>query len=92
MRFMPVGLVLLAVLCVILAALLPVSRAKGWTRLLGSMFVGAGVGTALLSQPTSDNRVWPRVFGIVAGPLLMWAGLRKHRRDPEGRTPAASIL
>jgi hypothetical protein len=77
---------------VLVAALVPVSKAKGHARLLGSLLVGTGFGLDSLFQLTSENGAWPRLFELIAGALLVWFGLRKHRRDPEGRTPAASIL
>ena len=43
MRLIPLGLLLIAVICVLIAALTPVSKAKGQIRLLGSLFVGAGL-------------------------------------------------
>jgi hypothetical protein len=91
-RLIPLVLILIAVVSVLIAALVPVSKAKGQARLLASLFVGAGFGLDSLLQLTRENEVWPRLFELMAGALLVWLGFRKHRRDPEGRTPAASIL
>jgi hypothetical protein len=92
MRLIPLGLLLIAVICVLIAALTPVSKAKGQIRLLGSLFVGAGFGLDSLFQLTRGNEPWPRLLQLMAGVVLVWLGFRKHRRDPEGGTPAASIL
>jgi hypothetical protein len=91
-RLIPLGLIVLAVICVLIAALVPVSKAKGLVRLLGSLFVGAGFSFDSLLQLTRGNEAWQRLFELMVSALLVWLGFRKHRRDPEGRTPAASIL
>ena len=92
MRLIPLGFIVLAVICVLIAALVPTSKTKGQIRLFGSLFVGAAFGLDALLQLTAGNGAWPRFFELIVGVLLIWLGFRKHRRDPEGRTPAASIL
>ena len=82
----------MAVLCVLVAAVLPVSVAKGRIRLLGSLSVGAGFAVMSLTQIVNENRLWPTAVLLFGGIFLIWVGLRKYRRDPEGKTPARSIL
>jgi hypothetical protein len=61
---------------------------KGQVRLLGSLFVGAGFGLDSLLQLTGRNGARPRLVELMASALLVWLGLRKHRKDPEaGRLP-----
>jgi hypothetical protein len=91
-RLIPLGLISIAVICVLIAALVPVSKTKGQVRLLGSLFVSAGFSLDFLFQLARGNETWPRLFELMVGVLLIWLGFRKHRRDPEGSTPAASIL
>jgi hypothetical protein len=85
-------MIVLAVISVPIAAVIPNSKAKGHIRLLGSLFVGAGFGLDSLLQLTRGGRSWPGLFELIAGAFLVWLGLRKQRRDPEGKTPADSIL
>lgn len=92
MRLAPLSLVLLAVLCVIIAALTPVSRLKGQLRLLGSLLAGAAFCTGSVVQVAQDHRQWPGLLLSAMGGCLIWLGLRKYRRDPEGKTPSATIL
>ena len=90
-RFIPLGLILLAVLCVAVAAVIPISRTKGQVRLAGSLLAGAAfvVGSLL---PMAGGKLWQRSVGVAMGALLAWFGLREYRRDSEGRTPAATVL
>ena len=81
--------VLLAVACVVIAALTPVSRRKGQLRLAGSISIGI---LFLLSSALSHALIKQKVFGAVAGAFLIWVGWRKYRLDPQGRTPSAKIL
>jgi hypothetical protein len=91
MRLVPLVFIVAAVLCVVVAALLPVSKAKGWTRLSGSLSLGTGLAMGLL-QAAPEGHLWQRFMGLVLVLILMWVGVRKHKRDPEGRTPSAQIL
>jgi hypothetical protein len=84
--------VIFAVGCVVIAALTPVSRAKGRIRLAASLFIGIAFPLGALSQAIGEGKLLPSVVGFVAGVFLVWIGLRKYRRDPEGRTPSAQIL
>ena len=83
---------MIRVLCVIIAALRPVSRQKGQARLLASLFGGAVVSVDSLSKIGKEYLLWPATIELAGGFCLIWLGLRKYRRDPEGRTPAATIL
>jgi hypothetical protein len=85
-------LVLFAVGCVVIAALTPVSRAKGRIRLSASLFIGIAIPLGALSQAIAEGKLLLGVAGLVGGVFLVWIGLRKYRRDPEGRTPSAQIL
>jgi len=89
-RILPLGLVVLAVMCVLVAALTPVSRAKGRLRLAGSLSIGAVFFIGSVPQIFAVG--WPAVIGTFCGVFLAWVGLRKYRRDPEGRSPSAQIL
>ena len=85
-------LILSAVVCVVVQALMPVSRGKGNVRFEGSLLVGIVFGAEALLQIASRHRFWPEVVGLAGGGLLIWFGARKRKRDPEGRTPSAAIL
>lgn len=78
--------------CVMLAALTSISSAKGRIRLVGSVFIGLAIVLSGLSKAIGEGKPQLGVFGLLGGILLMWLGLRKYRRDPEGRTPPARIL
>lgn len=78
--------------CVLIAALTRVSRAKGRIRLAGALLIGTAFPVAALSQAITVGKVLPGVIGVLGGLFLVWVGLRKYRRDPEGRTPLAQIL
>jgi hypothetical protein len=75
-----------------IAALTPVSRAKGRTRLAASLLVGAEFILGALSQMAKEGHLWPGILGLAAGAFLSWIGLRKYLRDPEGITPSAKML
>ena len=90
LRFLPLGLILLAVLCVVVAAILPISRTRGQFRLAGSLSVGAAFVVGSLLSATGQS--WQRGVAIAVGAFLAWIGLRKYRADPNGKTPASSIL
>lgn len=81
-----------AVGCVVIAALTPVSLTKGRIRLSGSLFAGIAVPLSVLSQAIREGKLLLSVVGLLGGVVLVWVGLRKYRRDPEGRTPSAQIL
>ena len=89
---MPLALVLLGLLSALVAALKSVSRSKGKMRLLGSMLVGAAFLLGGLMQIMKESRLWPGALGLVGGIWLLWIGARKYRKDPDGETPAATIL
>jgi hypothetical protein len=91
-RILPLVSILLAVVCVLVQALMPVSRTKGNTRLAGSILLSAGLCAESLIQMTSQHGFWPKVILLPMGGVLSWLGVRKHSRDPEGRTPPAAIL
>jgi hypothetical protein len=80
-------LILSAVVCVVVQALLPVSRGKSNVRFAGSLLVGIVFGAEALLQIASRHRLWPEVLLLLMGGLLIWVGARKRNRDPEGRTP-----
>ena len=88
-RSIPLVLVLFAFLCVIVAAMAPVSKLKGQARLLASLSLGLGFFVNCLVQTFA---IWQLLLGLAAGAMLILLGLRKYRRDPEGKTPAATIL
>ena len=90
LRFLPLGLILLAVLCVAVAAVLPISRTKGQVRLAGSLSLGAAFAVGSLLSTTGQS--WQRGVGVVMGAFLAWIGLRKDRRDPDGKTSARSMF
>jgi uncharacterized membrane protein len=88
-RLLPSVLVLIAFLCVIVAAMAPVSKLKGQARLLASLSLGSGFVVNCLVQRFA---IWQLLLGLTAGALLILLGLRKYRRDPQGKTPVATIL
>jgi threonine/homoserine/homoserine lactone efflux protein len=77
---------------VVTAALIPVSRAKGRIRLAGSFFIGIAFPLGALEQTIAEGKILPGIVGFIGGAFLVWVGLRKYQRDPEGRTPPAQIL
>lgn len=85
-------LILSAFVCVVVQALMPVSRWKGNVRFAGSLLVGVVFGAEALLQIAFRHRLWPEVLLLLMGGLLIWVGVRKRNRDPEGRTPPAAIL
>ena len=90
--YLGVGLFILAAISVPIAMLMPRSRAKGKMRLAGSVLLGLGF---IWVVPTAFNGVlpvWRAAPFPVAGLVFIWLGIRKYRRDPEGRTPPAQIL
>jgi ABC-type xylose transport system permease subunit len=91
-RILPLGLVVIAVACVLIAALTPVSRQKGRIRLAGSLCIGAAFLIGSVSQILTKGKSIPALIGALCGVFLVWVGLRKYRRDPEGRSPSAQIL
>jgi hypothetical protein len=91
-KFLPLVPLLLALVCVLVQALMPVSRTKGNTRLAGSILLGGGLSAESLIQMASQHGFWPEVTLLPMGGVLIWLGVRKHSRDPEGKTPPAAIL
>lgn len=89
---LPLGLSVLGLIFALIAAFTPVSPQKGWRRLAASMLVGAAFGVGSTAEMFIERRLWPGALGILIGSLLIWIGFRKHKRDPEGITPPASIL
>jgi hypothetical protein len=90
-RLVPLGLILLGILCAVAEALRPVSPLKGKVRLLASLFGGAGVSVDSLIWIAKANLVWPAAIELGVGVYLIWTGLRTYRKDPEGKIPATSI-
>jgi hypothetical protein len=72
--------------------MMPVSRVKGKTRLVGSLLAGAGFCTASFDLIVTQRQLWRGVLVLLMGGLLIWFGTRKYSRDPEGKTPSANIL
>jgi hypothetical protein len=91
-RVIPASLILLGLTCALIAVFAPVSPRKGWTRLLSSVLVSAAFAVGSISQIVKDHRLWPGGYGLGAAVFLAWIGMRKRKRDPEGKTPAASML
>jgi hypothetical protein len=85
-------LIVLALVCVVVQALMPVSRGKSNVRFTGSLLVGIVFGAEALLQIAFRYRLWPEVLLLLMGGLLIWVGARKRNRDPEGRTPPAATL
>lgn len=92
MRVVPSGLILCGLTFALLAAIIKVSEEKGLFRLAASIAVALGLATGGAAQMVGERRIWPGCFGLVASCFLAWIGVRKFNRDPEGRTPPASIL
>jgi hypothetical protein len=86
------GLAVCACCCVLIAAFTPISRAKGRARLAGSLFIGIAIPLGVLPEAIAQRKAITAVIGLAAGVFLVWVGMRKYRRDPEGRTPSARIL
>lgn len=91
-RALPLGLVLFGLMCALVAAFTPLSSLKGRLRLLGSLFVGTAFTVGGLFQTMNEQRLGPGGFGVVFGIFLIWIGVRKHKRDPNGASPAAQML
>jgi putative exporter of polyketide antibiotics len=91
-QIFPLISILLAVVCVLVQALMPVFRIKGNVRLAGSILLGAGLSAESIVQMATRHRLWPEVILLPISGLLIWLGVRKHSRDPEGKTPPAAIL
>ena len=91
-RVLPLGLVLLGLVCALVAALSARSSQKGLCRLAASLLVGAAFTVGSIAQMIKETRLWPGVFGLGAGAFLMWVGYRKYQKDPKGKTPAAQML
>jgi uncharacterized membrane protein YgdD (TMEM256/DUF423 family) len=92
LKFLPLGLILLGLACLLVAGLTQVSPRKGWARLSASLLVGAAFVAGSISQMVKQHRIWPGAVGLGGGVFLAYVGLRKHERDPDGKTPAASML
>ena len=92
MRVVPSGLILLGLTFALLAAIIKVSERKGLFRLAASIAVALGFAIGGAAQMTGEKRIWPGCFGLVVSCFLAWIGFRKFNRDPEGRTPPASML
>jgi hypothetical protein len=91
-RIIPLSLVLLALIFALLAVITKVSKRKGLLRLCASVTVALGFAIGGVAQVINEERLWPGCFGLGASCFLAWVGFRKHTRDPEGRTPPASML
>jgi len=92
MRVAVVVLFSLAVLSVLIAALIPVSRLKGRVRLFGSLSVATTFCVASLQEMHRQGDAGKMTLIFVDGIFLVGIGLRKYRRDPEGWTPPALVL
>jgi hypothetical protein len=79
-RVLPLVFILFALLCIVVAAVMPISSAKGKTRLAGSLSVCLAFVLGALFQITHEGHLWPGIVGLLAGAFLAWAGLRKFRR------------
>jgi hypothetical protein len=91
MRFVPLGFIIVGALSALIALAIPISKLRGRVRLLSSLSVGTGFCLySLLPFTYGSSRQRIGLAGV--GILLTWLGLRKYQRDPEGRTPAATIL
>ena len=91
-RVAPLALMLLGLIFALWAALITVSSRKEILRLAASVAVALGFGVGAVSQIINDQRWWPGSFGLGMFLFLAWVGLRKFKRDPEGRTPARTML
>jgi hypothetical protein len=65
LRFLPLGLIALAVICVAAAAILPMSRTKGQVRLAGSLSIGAAFAAGSLLSTTGQS--WQHGVGVAMG-------------------------
>jgi hypothetical protein len=83
---------ILTLACGVIGALTPVSRAKGRIRLAGSLIIGIAIPLGAIAQAVQEGRLRLGVGGILGGTFLVFVGLRKYHRDPEGRTPPAQLL
>jgi thiol:disulfide interchange protein len=92
MRIVPSGFILLGLALALVAAIIKVSERKGLFRLAASIAVALGFVIGGAAQMTSERPIWPGCFGLAASCFLAWMGVRKFNRDPEGRTPPASML
>jgi hypothetical protein len=92
LRFVPLVFIGLGVLCVLIAALLPVSRRKAKVRLLASLAVGLGfcLESVSVTLPPSEPR-WHLALLFGFGIFLVYCGILKFRRDPLGQRPARSL-
>jgi len=75
-----------------IAAITPISRLKGRLRLAGSCLAGSGIFIEGLTPITRERLIFRSMLCLGAGVFLIWVGLRKYRRDPEGRTQPRQIL
>jgi len=85
-------LAIAAVFITLIALAVPVSRAKGRMRLMGSCLIGTAFLLASLTEMIYERAFWPKVIVALAGIFLIWVGFRKYQRDPDGKTPAAKML
>jgi len=92
MRVIPTSLILLGLIFALVAASTKLSPRKGLLRLAASVTVSLGFASGGVAQVILEGRLWPGCLGVVVAGFLSWVGITKYNRDPEGRTPAASIL
>lgn len=78
--------------CCLTAIVTPVSLAKGRMRFLGSLLIALAIPLGAIDQAITTSDLAPGVMGLLAGAFLAGVGVRKYRRDPEGRTPPAQML
>jgi hypothetical protein len=91
-RYFPLALIMLGLLCALIAALQGISRSKGKARLLSSFSIAGGLFISGVLQIPIDRKPWPGDLLPLAGIFLAWIGWRKFERDPNGKKPASKML
>jgi hypothetical protein len=92
LRIIPLALVVAAAVIVPISMMMPASRAKGKTRLAGSLLLGAVLVLISVFQVVAGDCRWQEGILLLGGVGLAYLGVRRYRKDPEARTPAAQIL
>ena len=78
--------------CGFVAIAIRPSLVRGRIRLLGSILIALAMSLGGIEQTVTTYDFAPIVIGLLAGVVLAWVGVRKYRRDPEGRTRPAQML
>lgn len=91
-KLIAAGIIVLAALSVPIAAMIPKSQLKRRFRLAGSLLLGIGLVVASVGEMIQSGRLLPEGILTAGGVFLVYVGVRKYRRDPEGRTAPAQIL